>query len=134
VELLLNLVWLAAAVTVLAAALRQACRTGRWDRRFQILTVALCLLVVLFPVISMSDDLRQASFTAEERIRGWAASLFVDLPAVFPVPAVALLLALMLRVALGSIRRSTWGSSVVSGFARLVDSRPPPCALLRVAH
>jgi len=58
-ELLLNLVWVAVAMVVLSAFLRRR-RSCAWTARVPYLKALLalaCILVLLFPVVSASDDL-----------------------------------------------------------------------------
>lgn len=62
-EILLNLVWAAFAVLIAACCLRAGNRTPS-DKRRQVIT--LCILVaILFPVISVSDDLMAIQFASE---------------------------------------------------------------------
>jgi len=65
-ELLLNLTWLSVA---LVCAIGLFCRAKREPNAANIwlfITAAVCIVVLLFPVISMTDDLHAEVFTAEE--------------------------------------------------------------------
>ena len=66
-ELLLNLTWLLLALP--AYLLWRGCRSTRAGRRFtavQCLLALGCLLVILFPVVSATDDLRAMRAELEE--------------------------------------------------------------------
>jgi hypothetical protein len=64
-ELLLNLAWIAVAGCACAFWLR--CPAAARDRRARLyqVTALVVLLAVLFPVISLTDDLQAAAFPAE---------------------------------------------------------------------
>jgi hypothetical protein len=62
-ELTLNLVWLATALLLLRLWIGQAARGSR-EMRLQLLALTL-LLAVLFPVISVTDDLQTVQGTVE---------------------------------------------------------------------
>ncbi len=67
-ELLLNLVWFTLAVMALGAFLRQrrsSSRTSRIPYAKALLALA-CMLVLLFPVVSASDDLHPTQAVLEE--------------------------------------------------------------------
>jgi hypothetical protein len=63
VEIFLNLAWAVLAVTLVALWLRTGSPTGH-SRRSQIISIAV-LIAILFPVISVSDDLMAAQNPAE---------------------------------------------------------------------
>ncbi len=67
-ELLLNLIWLAVAAGALLAFARSRRRSARMaDVAYGTALVALaCVLVLLFPVISASDDLHPAQAVVED--------------------------------------------------------------------
>ena len=62
-ELLLNLMWAVLAASMFCTLVRFTPRSGT-DRRRQIISLAL-LLLLLFPVISVTDDLQTAQNPAE---------------------------------------------------------------------
>jgi hypothetical protein len=62
-ELLLNFAWVLLAALMVCAWLRFASRTTT-DRRMQLVALAL-LLLILFPVISVTDDLQAVQNPAE---------------------------------------------------------------------
>ena len=99
-ELLLNLVWVTLALSGLWAFLRRR-RSGGWTARVPYLKALLaiaCVLVLLFPVVSVSDDLHptQAVFEdATKRIHQVAAS-WQHVQGTAPVGMLPALLALCL--------------------------------------
>jgi hypothetical protein len=128
-ELLLNLVWLLASAVLAGAAFVHAKNESSWDKRWIIVVAALCLLVTLFPVISMSDDLQQVSFMAEEKVQG---TLVHDVHAestphldFVHILTIFLLFQAVLIMWEASLE-SSGGFSLLSGFRTLVSSRPPP--------
>jgi hypothetical protein len=127
-ELVLNLAWVLVAALMFCLWLRFSPRTGV-DRRTQLAALAV-LLLILFPVISVTDDLQAVQNPAETDCllrRGHACS---TAHSVFPTIA-----ALPLPVgehSIGFQRRATPGSlpsPVVDDPALApVQSRPPPAA------
>src|SRR3974390_3537105 len=79
-ELLLNLVWLAGALGAFLAvlpSLRASARSAQVSYRGSLLALA-CVLVLLFPVVSASDDLHPTQAVVEDankRIHQLTASL-----------------------------------------------------------
>jgi len=69
-ELALNLVWLFLAVTSLVLAGRRLCRTAELRRlragEWHSLIALCCALVILFFVISMTDDLHEQQIVSED--------------------------------------------------------------------
>jgi peptidoglycan/LPS O-acetylase OafA/YrhL len=66
VELFLNILWFAMAAGALAAFLRKH-RRGRKDRRLLLaLGALLCAAALLFPAISVTDDLHRDAFVVED--------------------------------------------------------------------
>src|SRR5262249_43968867 len=92
-----------------------------------LVTAAVCLMILLFPVISITDDLRAVVFTAEDGKR-WIAAIHVQ-----QLPAFIHLLAAWLLLAFAGLRRVTWAPRFESAASRPLDgilasssSRPPP--------
>jgi hypothetical protein len=84
-ELGLNLVWMLLAVVIVGLWLRHA-PPERQGRRTQIAALAM-LILILFPIISVSDDLQAAQNLAEDNIylrRGFTGA---NPHSVFPVVA-----------------------------------------------
>jgi cytochrome bd-type quinol oxidase subunit 2 len=67
-ELLLNLIWLAVAATALVVFTRSRQRSARMAHvpYVQALIALACLVILLFPVISASDDLHPAQAVVED--------------------------------------------------------------------
>jgi hypothetical protein len=92
-ELLLNLAWVLLATLMLCHWQRSGLRTGS-DRRMQIVALAVVLLI-LFPVISVTDDLQAVQNPAEtnccqRRVHGYAVAHPISSPvAALPAPAFA---------------------------------------------
>jgi hypothetical protein len=82
-ELLLNLVWVAMALAAFCALVRDRRATSRLSRApyAKALLALACVLVLLFPVVSASDDLHPAQAVLEEatkRIQQLDAPLHSD--------------------------------------------------------
>jgi hypothetical protein len=60
VELILNLVWVGLSLAILTAGCLQVARTQQGWRRGATVVALLCLICLLFPVISATDDLNNA--------------------------------------------------------------------------
>ena len=130
-ELLLNLIWLALSL-LLASWWIRAMRTGH-ARKGWIAAVTICLLLMLlFPVISMTDDLVAMTSPSEmvHEVRraemSLAHSVAVD-------PFVALVYAVLLFAGMAwlnsqIVRLRPYPASVrlLSGFFRAAGVRPPP--------
>lgn len=69
-ELTLNLAWAVIAVASYARLFRhfaiRRCGRGHGPRRWQCIVALTCALLILFPVISLTDDLHEIQATAEE--------------------------------------------------------------------
>jgi len=69
-ELALNLTWAIIAATSYALLFRRlanrGARGGRGVSRVQCIVALTCILAILFPVISLTDDLHEMQATAEE--------------------------------------------------------------------
>lgn len=128
-EIFLNLAWAALAVCMLCLWLRFAPRTGS-DRRIQFVALAMIILILL-PVISMTDDLQAARNPAEidtclRRDHDWSSPHSI-------VPAVALLPLLVFASLDFRVRRVPLPgrqpiAAPVNPFLSPIESRPPPAA------
>src|ERR1700733_8156181 len=69
-ELALNLAWAIIAATSYALLFRRLGNRGAWRARgvsrVQCIVALTCFLAILFPVISLTDDLHEMQATAEE--------------------------------------------------------------------
>jgi hypothetical protein len=125
-EMFLNVVWLVAGLLVFALAVQHA-RKGLTLRECLQLGIAVfCLWVLLFPVISASDDLQQVPFPSgnmtvvlsEGHAQHSVNLLFISL---------LLLLSLQAAFATSYFARKVFvPASSCDGFLRAVVSRPPP--------
>jgi thiol:disulfide interchange protein len=132
-ELLLNLVWLVAALLVAAAAWTRA-KSETSGNQFWLLAVAvICLWVVLFPAISMTDDLQQVIFASEENPQSLLLSDIhrqtTATPQLLSVLALLSLLPAFLIASRDFLSRSFVVPPPLEGFLRPVISRPPPSPL-----
>ena len=130
-ELFLNLVWLAVSVAVLAAwALRLRERTGvkRISSAKSYLALA-CIMIFLFPVISMTDDVQLMVMCAENS----GATLDISNSLKFDHPCMAALPSTS-SLEIGLIHHAQWlRQNTADGQAWIVpiepaafDRRPPP--------
>jgi len=128
-ELILNLAWAVLAAAMLCSWLRFSPGVGR-ERQRQLVALAV-LLVILFPVISVTDDLLAGQNPAEPD-----TSLRRDHGLVTPhsiLPAVAMPSSLNFAASLTpGDRRSTpctdAGPSIASPSLATIQNRPPPVA------
>jgi hypothetical protein len=131
-ELLLNLIWLGLAVGALAAFVRdrhRLVRTAEVPWRQPLLALA-CVVVLLFPVISASDDLHPAQAVVEDaskRLQFVIAPLHVLRTSAPPMLPAILALCLMLMVlVLRPFRAATVKLHVLDGAIVLTAERAPP--------
>lgn len=131
VELLLNLVWLTASL-LLAAWWMRALRLGHTQTNWNVFVALGLLLLLLFPVISMTDDLVAMASPAEAEhmvrridspLAPTASSVVFELRAfaVLAFMAAGWLCATMVR-----LRPVSFAVTLLSGFARTAGIRPPP--------
>jgi hypothetical protein len=130
VEILLNLAWVASAIALVTLWLRTAGR-GNGNRRGQIIAIAV-LVAILFPVISVSDDLMTVQGLAETDNSLRRNSLIpTDTHPV--LPAVAMLPPpVFAGIAFSFLRHisSGWAAESFAQSPALasIQSRPPPKA------
>lgn len=135
VEHLLNLLWLAV-VGALFVATVIGDRRGKLPCSLPVALGAVVLLaIVLFPAVSMTDDLRRAQIAAEmswQQNEGSCPGTRSNIP-VAAVALVPFLLLLSLfgpvfrRMGFISLRRSMWKMYALVP-SRSESPRPPPCA------
>jgi len=128
-ELVLNLAWVLMSALMFCLWLRFAARTGV-DRRTQLAALAV-LLLILFPVISVTDDLQAVQNPAETDCllrRGHGCSTdHTIFPAVanLPLPAIAEPSFGVLRLAApGHLRAPVFDRPALAP----IQNRPPPAA------
>jgi hypothetical protein len=137
VELLLNLLWLSVSVSLVFLWTR-AIRLGHTRISWNTLAALALLLVLLLPVISMTDDLVAMAAPLEDDHpvrRGEMPLLHLDQIPAAPFDVVALAALLLLGLAFLATRLSRLVSvshpaTQLAGFARAMAMRPPPLALL----
>jgi hypothetical protein len=132
-EIFLNIVWLCVGLALSAWWLR-AVRRGDSDMRWSTL-IAVCLLVLLlFPVISMTDDLVAMSAPAETEHNGVRRhdavhAMPVALLDGFILLSVALMGAVSSMIAISRVRRDTFAATLRAEFVRAIGVRPPPACV-----
>jgi hypothetical protein len=134
VELLLNIVWLSVSLLIVILC-AQSVRRGDTEISWSA-GVALCLLLVLlFPVISMTDDLQAITAPAEVehlmRRHHDAPLLHMGSNMLEAVALLSLFLPGIAVPAIGSIRARTRGNVTarLDSFVRAYGVRPPPVAV-----
>lgn len=132
-ELLLNLLWIAIGVTaVIRAGLwaNQQPDTAASRRRIRLVLVAtMCAVALMFPIISMTDDMDAKAALVEEAItakRLVNASNELGLPLVLASAFLASLLTT--RVLLGNVVETS-PSPLPAAIARVFSLRGPPARL-----
>ena len=136
-ELLLNIFWLIIAAGALGIWIRQWRRGARW-RGLPLQLCALgCVLVLLFPVISATDDLHTTALVVEasgfsrkilKSITPTGASAHPWLQVLSAVPLLALFPAVKSKLVDSATEQRFLLS--VAGFIHPVDGRAPPPAAL----
>lgn len=135
VELLLNFVWLSVSVTLILFW-AQAARRGDTKPTWATFVAIALLLVLLLPVISMTDDLvaMDSPSESEHIVRSGEMPLLhltPDTTALLDTGLLAALLFLGYAVLLARLSRFTLRFSPrvrMDGFARIAGIRPPPAA------
>lgn len=128
-EILLNFAWVALALSIIGLWLRIGDRTGA-DRRRQLVAIVV-LLAILFPVISVSDDL-MAVQNATEQDGSQRRDHLASLGAHTILPFAAIVSVLVLDAGFGSVRfpstRNLPLLSVDHPELTGIENRPPPSA------
>jgi hypothetical protein len=138
VELFLNIVWLSVS-TLLVILCVHSIRHGHTKLSWSA-GVALCLLLMLlFPVISMTDDLQAMTSPAEVehvmRRHHDAPSLHMGSNMLDAISLLSLILIGIALPTMCSIRVRTHGyvATLLAGFVRAFGVRPPPATVLLTA-
>jgi hypothetical protein len=137
VELLLNLLWFSVSL-LLVCLWTRAVRLGRTPITWSAIVAFALLLLLLLPVISMTDDLVAMAAPLEDEHpvrRGEMPVLHLDHISQAPLDAVALSALLLLGIAFLATRLSrlvppSYSRTLLAGFARASSVRPPPAAML----
>lgn len=128
-EILLNLAWAALALLIVGLWLRIGDRTGA-NRRRQIVAIVV-LIAILFPVISVSDDLMAVQKASEQD--GSQRRVHLAPPGAHTIlPFAAVVSVLVLDAGFGSVRfpstRNLPLPSVEHPELASIENRPPPSA------
>jgi hypothetical protein len=128
-ESLLNIVWLLVSVSALFAGI--AHYRVRRERRHALWLVAVALAaiaVLLFPVISVTDDLNPAIFASEDLSKRELLASLANAPAVSQAPPVVFCFALLIGslVVIAERLMDVKSAPTRSGFATAVANRAPP--------
>lgn len=131
-ELLLNLAWLLVTVVCSIALLCRVQRTRNSVPLWVLVTAVVCVMVLLFPVISMTDDLHAEVFTAEESGKRRVAAVQIQQLAAFVAVLAAWLLVLSAAplVELGWLHSNEFVPSSLNGATTASFIRPPPSLVL----
>ncbi|MGB6401956.1 MAG: hypothetical protein WBF26_03845 [Candidatus Sulfotelmatobacter sp.] len=128
-ELILNLTWAGLAALMVLLWLRFGPRAGV-SRRTQLVALAL-LLVVLFPVISVSDDLQALYNPAEVDSSVRRDHVFASAHSILP-PILALIQPVAAELSMGAPRFAVLRDIPLPAAHRpclaAIDNRPPPAA------
>ena len=133
-ELILNLVWLVASIFLVTAWI-WSIREGYIEFEWSTLIALILLIVILFPVISMTDDMVMMRAPAEiEHImrRSEAPLAPVAMLGLLGVLAALVLIAVSMAVTqlYSQIRSRVFAARLLDGFIRAFGVRPPPTAAL----
>ena len=134
-ELLLNLLWFSVSLLVVVLWTREA-RRGHTQVTWSAFVALALLLVLLFPVISMTDDLVAMAAPLEDDHpvrRGTVPMLHLEVAST-TLDTVALTALLLLGTAFLATRLSrlvppSYSKTQLTGFVRASAVRPPPTAL-----
>ncbi len=127
-ELLLNIVWLVVAIgLVIGLSLHQRVRIHKPSTFLVVVSIA-CIIFVLFPAISLSDDLHPMTYATEDSARRFVSiALFLQFLA---LPVAALFALLRFDVPFQALPlwllRETPQQRALDGYSSPVLGRAPP--------
>ncbi len=129
-ELLLNLLWLVVATLLVVQVWRHRVSTAKWAPSSLTVAVSIvCVAALLFPAISVSDDLHVQSMLAESPAKQ-IANLLANLDQPAAMLPIALVLLIVASQALGSQARLVVPPEAIctllDGFLLPVAGRAPP--------
>ncbi len=130
-EIFLNLVWLGLSLAFTAWWVA-AVRNRRSDLRWSTVVAVALLLLLLFPVISITDDLVAMSAPAETEhaLRRGDSPLLHAVPLLldggFALLGLALISLVCSLIAVARIRPFSFAARLRAGFLRASGVRPPP--------
>jgi len=132
-ELLLNLIWLTVAATALVAFTRSRQRSSRMAHipYVQALIALACVVVLLFPVISASDDLHPAQAVVEDaskKLQLALAPLHLQRtnPSSFMLPAMVAIYLTLALVVSQPVRSAAIPARILDGALVPSAGRAPP--------
>jgi hypothetical protein len=134
VELILNLVWLVASIFLVAAWI-WSIRKGYIEFEWATLIALILLIVILFPVISMTDDMVMMRAPAEiEHIMRRSEAPLAPVAMLGLLGVLAALVLIIVSMAAprfySQIRSRVFAARLLDGFIRAFGVRPPPAAAL----
>ncbi|HEY6374417.1 MAG TPA: hypothetical protein VIX90_02710 [Edaphobacter sp.] len=134
-ELLLNLAWLSVSLLLVISWIRSE-RTTRKQFKWSTVIALLLLLTLLFPVISMTDDLVAVNMASEveHTMRRYEAPPS-QMASIALLDAIVLLAAVMMGIAFSGtsftrVRPPAFAAKLLAGFIRACGVRPPPAVSL----
>jgi len=130
-ELLLNLIWLVLAVGTVAAFVRDRLARGEKVPWRQPLVALACIVVLLFPVISASDDLHPTQAVVEDaskKVQLAIAPLHLQRAVATPsmLPTLSALCMMLTAAALSPFPPMPVNASVLDGVPLRLTGRAPP--------
>lgn len=126
-ETLLNVVWVLASVLCASAGWIHFRRFSRPRHSAQVALIALALVsVLLFPVISASDDLHATLFAFEDALRRIDGVLHAPAATAFVTLATLTLLLIASLVCTGNVACYEPATTAQPGFTGLITGRAPP--------
>ena len=131
-ELLLNLAWLFIAILCAMGLLRRAKREPDAAHVWLLVTAVVCIVVLLFPVISMTDDLHAPLFTAEENGKRRLLTVQIQQQSLALHELSALVTAVLLvlpRTTFSGTEEVLSPPGPLEGSCPLCLKRPPPLSL-----
>ena len=133
-ELILNLVWLVASIFLVAAWI-WSIRKGYIEFEWATLIALILLIVILFPVISMTDDMVMMRAPAEiEHIMRRSEAPLAPVAMLGLLGVLAALVLIIVSMAApqfySQIRSRVFAARLLDGFIRAFGVRPPPAAAL----
>jgi len=130
-ELLLNLIWLVLAVGTVAAFVRDRLARGEKVPWRQPLVALACIVVLLFPVISASDDLHPTQAVVEDaskKVQLAIAPLHLQRTVATPsmLPTLSLTCMMLTAAALRPFQPMPVNARVLDGVPLRLTGRAPP--------
>lgn len=134
VELFLNLVWMAVSISLVAGWI-WSIRKGHIEFEWVTLIAIVLLIVILFPAISMTDDLVAMNMPAEvEHVMRRSEAPLTPVAVLGLLGAFAAMMLVLISMAAprfySQTRTRVFAATLLAGFIRAFGVRPPPAAIL----